>query len=171
MNTLRDILTGLTAAGLLAAALLAPSAASAHDPNGRLVVETVDLAILIDEPGLGLTNNLRIVDVRDQHAFAEGHIPGAVHLFADTVIDPQGPFDGALRDDAELVRLLSARDIQKENRVVIYGDHGGLYAARLFWVLSSLGYDDVAVLYGGWPKWWDEGHRVSDRIANIKAGS
>ena len=171
MNTLRNTLLSLTAAGLLAAALMAPSATSAHDPNGDLLVETVDLAVLIDEPGLGLTDNLRIVDVRDPFAFAEGHIPGAVHLFADTVIDPRGPFDGAFRDDAELVSLLSARDIQKGNRIVIYGDQGGLHATRLFWMLSTLGYDDVAILYGGWPKWWHEGHRVSDRIANLKAGS
>ncbi len=43
--------------------------------------------------------------------------------------------------------------VSRTNQVVVYDDAGGMFAARLWWLLKWLGHDKVAVLDGGWPAW------------------
>ncbi len=153
------------AAGLLLT-LAVPLPASAADyANPDLLVETEDLAGLANEANISAVfeggRELRIVDVRPREAYDEGHIPGAVHLGADDVVDPTGHIDGTLLLDAKLAEMLGALGIDRETRVVLYDDRGGFHAARLFWMLEYFGHRDVAILNGGYPKWVEEGRDVT----------
>ena len=78
-----------------------------------------------------------------------GHIPGAVNV-------PVGathlPGSQRLRDPGELRSLLLRANITRGRRLVCY-DQSGVAAAKLAWVLSLLGHDDVAVYDGGWADW------------------
>ena len=42
-----------------------------------------------------------------------------------------------------------------------YDANMGMWVARLWWMLRSFGFDDAAVLDGGWKKWTAEGRPVS----------
>ena len=46
--------------------------------------------------------------------------------------------------------------ISNTTRVVVYDDRGGIYAARLWYVLNVFGHSNVALLDGGWTKWTSE---------------
>jgi thiosulfate/3-mercaptopyruvate sulfurtransferase len=96
--------------------------------------------------------------------YAEAHIPGAVFLSLDD--DLSGPKTGQngrhpLPDPAALARRLGELGIDNHTQVIAYDDAGGMYAARLWWMLRWLGHDAVAVLDGGYRAWCDAGQPVS----------
>jgi thiosulfate/3-mercaptopyruvate sulfurtransferase len=80
-----------------------------------------------------------------------GHIPGAVNLPVASLTQPgTGLFQPAdrLRD-----ALLKA-NVTRSRRIVCY-DGSGVAAAKLAFILTLAGYDDVAVYDGGWAEWGD----------------
>lgn len=171
MSFHRTLASVAAAAGLLLT-VAAPLTASAADyANPGLLVETEDLAGLASEADVSAVfeggRELRIVDVRPREAYDAGHIPGAVHLGADDVVDPAGHVDGTLLPDAKLSEMLGALGIDRETRVVLYDDRGGFHAARLFWMLEYFGHRDAAILNGGYPKWVEEGRDVTTVVPQV----
>lgn len=97
--------------------------------------------------------------------FAEGHIPGAVHAHLDqhlsgvkTGTNGRHPLPKA----ADLVRWLGTQGVAFGAPVVAYDRSGGMYAARLWWLLRWLGHRQVRVLDGGWQAWVAAGGAVSN---------
>lgn len=80
-----------------------------------------------------------------------GHIPGAVNVPAARLAQPGGQ---GLRSPDELRTMLLRANVTRGRRLVCY-DASGVAAARLAFVLSLLGHDDVAVYDGGWAEWGD----------------
>jgi hypothetical protein len=76
----------------------------------------------------------RLVDIRDEKAFAEYHIPGAQNVPLATVLD------GGLG---------------RTEKIVLYGD-GGIHAAQAWMVLKGRGYTQVYTLLEGLDAWKDE---------------
>ena len=58
------------------------------------------------------------------------------------------------RDGDELRRMLLKANVTRGRRFVCY-DGSGVAAAKLAFVLTLLGHDDVAVYDGGWAEWGD----------------
>jgi thiosulfate/3-mercaptopyruvate sulfurtransferase len=78
-----------------------------------------------------------------------GHIPGAVNVpVATTTL----PATQRFRDGDEIRAELSRANVGRGRRAVCY-DVSGIGAAKLAFVLTLLGYDDVAVYDGGWADW------------------
>ena len=78
-----------------------------------------------------------------------GHIPGAVNLPVGATSEPGGQ---RLRDGEELRDLLHKANVTRGHRMVCY-DGSGVAAAKLAFVLTLLGHEDVAVYDGGWAEW------------------
>ena len=147
---------------LLIAVLVRPSLAQDY-ANPRLLMQTGDLATLLDDPGL------RILDVRSAEAYAESHIPGAFHLGADDVIDPDSHVEGDLLHATRLAAMLGALGVDRSTKVVLYDDNGGFHASRLFWMLEYFGHRRVALLNGGFPKWAKEGRDATRDVPQTEA--
>ncbi|WP_374485494.1 sulfurtransferase [Zoogloea sp.] len=91
-----------------------------------------------------------------RQAYADGHLPNA--LFLDLEEDLSGPCTGhngrhPLPDPQLLADKLGALGVSSNTQVVAYDDVGGMFAARLWWLLRWLGHDRVAVLNGGLQAW------------------
>jgi thiosulfate/3-mercaptopyruvate sulfurtransferase len=89
-------------------------------------------------------------------AYADGHLPGARFLHMDEELS--GPRTGQngrhpLPDPKVLAKRLGEIGIDSSKQVVAYDDAGGMYAARLWWLLNWLGHRNVAVLDGGMHAW------------------
>jgi thiosulfate/3-mercaptopyruvate sulfurtransferase len=69
---------------------------------------------------------------------------GAMHL----------PGTQRLRDAAELRDTLLRANVARGRRIITY-DGAGVAAAKLAFVLTVLGYEDVALYDGGWSEWGD----------------
>ena len=78
-----------------------------------------------------------------------GHIPGAVNVPVGATSMPGGQ---RLRDGADLRDQLHRANVVRGRRMVCY-DGSGISAAKLAFVLSLMGHDDVAVYDGGWADW------------------
>ena len=97
--------------------------------------------------------SLVVLDVRPADAFAAGHIPGAVQIDPNAVVDPASPVAGALRPLAELAEMLGGLGIAADREIVLYDDKGGFHASRLFWLLEYMGHRNVRLLDGGVQAW------------------
>jgi len=121
-----------------------------------------------------------VVDVRwylgkpgDGHAaYRAGHVPGAIFLDLDQdLADLAGygaPGRHPLPSPTAFRERMAAAGIADGRRVVGYDDVGGWVAARLWWMLDSLGYgrraiegEVVGVLDGGIGAWVSSGRSVA----------
>jgi 3-mercaptopyruvate sulfurtransferase SseA len=115
----------------------------------ELLVETDWLAAHLADPGV------RIVDMRPR-GYDVAHIPSAVHLDNRATRDPENRPSFVPRQEA-FERAMAAIGVSNGTRVVVYDERGGIYAARLWWLLNYYGHRHVALLDGGWAKWTKEG--------------
>ncbi len=86
--------------------------------------------------------------------FERAHVPGA--RFADlfTVFSDPGSPLLFTRPGADGIRRAAAETgIDDESTVVVYDRLTGAWAARIWWVLRSFGFDRVFVLDGGFDAW------------------
>lgn len=136
-----------------------PAAAEAAYPNDQLLVEVDWLAEHLDDP------NLRVLDVRGASAYAEGHIPGALHIplgdIASTINDIPLEFD-----QGEVQTALNQAGLRPDQTIVIYDDLGMMSASRMFWTLEYVGHPDARVLNGGWNAWDASSAEVSTETPN-----
>lgn len=100
-------------------------------------------------------------------AYAGGHIPGAHFLHLDR--DLSGPLNGKngrhpLPDAKVLAERLAGCGVGPQTQVVAYDDAGGMFAARLWWLLRWLGHERVAVLDGGLQAWSRAGQALSTAL-------
>jgi thiosulfate/3-mercaptopyruvate sulfurtransferase len=104
---------------------------------------------------------------RGRRAYAESHVPGARFLHLDD--DLSAPKTGTngrhpLPDPDTLMEKLGRAGVDARKQVVAYDAQGGMVAARLWWLLRSLGHLPVAVLDGGWNKWTAEARAQSAEL-------
>ena len=144
-------------------------------PTGRRDATSPLISVEALAPRIG-DPDLVLVDVRwylgrpgdGRAAYEAGHLPGAVFLDLDgDLADPAGfgapgrhplPTPAAF---AEIVRRIGVRD---GSTVVGYDDAGGWVAARLWWMLESLGFAGAVVLDGGIGAWTSAGHGLTTVI-------
>src|SRR3954465_3602687 len=110
----------------------------------------------------GADANVRIVDMR-QSGYAEGHVPGAVYLSPVAIRDAKAP-PTFLPTPAAFEQMMAKLGISNTTRVVVYDERGGLYAARLWWILNYYGHTNVALMDGGWIKWTAEQRASSTAV-------
>lgn len=126
-----------------------------------------DTLIGVDELALNLqTPGWRIVDCRfdladtqrGERDYAAAHIPGARYAHLDRDLSgPITPDSGRhpLPPAERLCAWLGEHAIEPAEQVVAYDDSGGTMAVRLWWLLRWFGYQNVALLDGGWQAWTD----------------
>ena len=105
-------------------------------------------------------------------AHQAGHLPGAVHLHLDS--DLSAPTTGRngrhpLPTPDQLLARLSALGFADDLPVVVYDASGGMYAARLWWMLRWLGHAAVQVLDGGLPAWRAAGGELQSGAVAARA--
>jgi thiosulfate/3-mercaptopyruvate sulfurtransferase len=118
--------------------------------------------LLVDTAWLSQHRNdpaIRIVDIRAR-GYADGHIPEAVFVDNNWIRNPKAP-PTFLPTPQEFEALMSKLGISNDTRVIVYDERGGIYAARLWWILNHYGHANVALLDGGWVKWLAEERAVT----------
>ena len=114
----------------------------------ELLLEPGDLAARLRDP------NLRLVDVRPQAAYDEGHLPGAVRL-DESLLRSDKDKETYLPSPEEIAGIVKALGIGPRTHVVAY-DTDYRSAARLWYVLRVHGTSRVSLLQGGIRRWTAE---------------
>jgi len=106
-----------------------------------------------------------------REAYTAGHLPGAVfadmeHELSGQKRDADGAFRGRhpLPEKDAFIELLRSWGVNEGTQVVAYDAHGGMFAARLWWMLRWIGHEAVAVLDGGVPAWQSAGLPLSTDV-------
>jgi thiosulfate/3-mercaptopyruvate sulfurtransferase len=116
----------------------------------------------------GADANVRIVDMR-MGGFADGHVPGAVYVSPGAIRDANSP-PTFLPTPAAFEAMMAKLGISNTTRVVVYDERGGIYAARLWWILNYYGHSNVALMNGGWIKWKAEGRPTTTEAPAVASG-
>ncbi|NUM54637.1 MAG: sulfurtransferase [Candidatus Hydrogenedentes bacterium] len=121
-------------------------------------------SLLVSTADVDRLNNALLVDARPADAYAAAHIPGALHLDVATLSETRDGVAGLLKPLDAVRRMLGGAGIDPAKRIVVYSamdtpsDLSSV--ARLFWILEYVGYQNVAVLDGGFAKWTAEGRKT-----------
>jgi len=116
----------------------------------------------------GADANVRIVDMR-QSGYADGHVPGAIYVSPVAIRDAKAP-PTFLPTPAVFEALMASLGVGDATRVIVYDERGGIYAARLWWILNYFGHSNVALMNGGWIKWTAEGRPASRATPELATG-
>ena len=101
----------------------------------------------------GLLDDYRVIDVREEAAYAKGHIPNAERW-------PAGE-EGGVRTAGLVAKKLGLLAVRPAMSIVIYDETVTPAAAHLWWDLVRAGHQNVAVLDGGLRGYRDEGNATT----------
>jgi len=137
------------------------------------LITTGELAEILDRPSLRLFDcttylepapegsGVPYIAVPGRHSFEAGHIPGADFL------DLQGEFSDSRTElrfmmppVAQLETAFGRHGICADSEVVLYSIGTAMWATRFWWMLKSLGFENLTVLDGGLDKWKLEGRAI-----------
>lgn len=114
-------------------------------------------------------SDLRVVDASrflpdsGRNAAAEyeaGHIPGAVFMDLEHLVDTNSAIDNTLPPAEKFASRMQSLGLGDGSRIVLYDDSPLKSAARAWFMLTMFGAHDVALLDGGIAKWKAEGRSV-----------
>jgi len=140
------------------------------------IISCDELSSLID------SENTVVIDTRfslqdkeeGRRLYFENHIPEAFYAHLDEDLSGEIISGKTGRHPwptmEKMIRLFSNWGINEDSQVVVYDQHHGGIAARLWALLLSCGHENVAVLNGGWKKWITENFRGSTTIPELKQG-
>jgi len=124
-----------------------------RDPDLRVFDRT---GVLLPDPG-GIFRS-----ESGRSRYEEGHVLGAGYLDLHAELsDPNGRFLYTVPSAERFAGAMSRRGVGPGMRVVVYSADGPAWATRVWWLLRLHGFDDAAVLDGGWERWVAEGRPVS----------
>jgi thiosulfate/3-mercaptopyruvate sulfurtransferase len=142
-------------------------------PERNGLITTAELAAILDQPDLRLFDcttyleyqpagsDIPYIAVPGRHTFEAAHIPGADFLdLQGEFSDPNTTLRFMMPDIAQLEAAFGGHGIGANSRVVLYSIGTAMWATRFWWMLSSLGFEDVSVLDGGLDKWKAESRAI-----------
>jgi thiosulfate/3-mercaptopyruvate sulfurtransferase len=138
----------------------------------QYLVETDWLAKHLGDPGLRVlecTVYLHPADVpggfrveSGRAKWAESHIPGAGFVdLQEELSDRTSRLRFMMPPAAQFAEAMGRAGVGEGVRVVLYDRAVNMWAARIWWMLRAFGFDDAAVLNGGFRKWTLEGRPVA----------
>ena len=136
---------------------------SQHINDPDLVV--LDCSVLIEQdPEVGFRS------VNGRANYEKGHIPtaGFADLMGD-LSDTDSPYQFAVPAPEQFVAAMSALGVGDDTRVVLYDSYNSAWAARVWWMLRWIGFDNAALLDGGVNAWTAAGHALSTEPPNRPA--
>jgi len=135
----------------------------ADDP--KTLVSTAWLAAHLKDPDLRLLDASWYLPEAGRNAkdeYNEAHIPGARFFDIDEISDQRSDLPHMAPPIEKFMSRMRAMGVGDGHQIVIYDGAGLLSAARVWWLFKLMGFETVAVLDGGFPKWKAEGHAVED---------
>ena len=121
--------------------------------------------------------DLRVIDAsmflasqgRDARAEYEAeHIPGAVFLDLDDVVDSDNPAPHMLPPEHKFASRMQSLGLGDGSRFVVYDNSPLHSSARAWWMLKTFGAHYAAILDGGMQKWKAEGRPVESGRPHVR---
>jgi thiosulfate/3-mercaptopyruvate sulfurtransferase len=102
----------------------------------------------------------------------ESHIPNSIYVDVGAELSDQThEFTLMMPDPEALVATLKQKGIGDDTAVICYDRSNHAWAARVWWMLRVCGFDNAAVLDGGWKKWLAENREVSTELTSYPSAA
>ncbi|MEJ8405971.1 3-mercaptopyruvate sulfurtransferase [Brevundimonas vesicularis] len=122
------------------------------------LISTTDLAARLGAPDLRIVDGSWHLDGRDARAdFEQNHIPGAVFFDLDAISDHGSSLPHMMPTPEAFGASVGALGLSVDDQIVVYDTTGLFSAARVWWMLKTMGATRVQVLDGGLPRWREDG--------------
>jgi thiosulfate/3-mercaptopyruvate sulfurtransferase len=123
-------------------------------PGLRIFDVSVYLTVNPDGPGYITESGLA--------KWSEAHIPGAGFLdVLQEFSDNSSGVGFAMLPVERFAELAGRHGIGDDTTVVLYSGQSVMWSARMWWMLRTVGFENAAILDGGWEKWEREQRPVT----------
>ena len=174
------MLSRILTRGLLATMLMLTffSVSALSETNSALVT-TEWLAKQMDDPNLVILDcTVKMMpdgkggmqSISGFEDYQAGHIPSAG--FADlktSLCDVSSEMNFAMPTAEQFCELMGKLGVGDDSRVVLYDGFNSVWAARVWWMLRWVGFDNAVILDGGFKAWKAEDRPVSTKPATHAA--
>jgi len=126
-----------------------PATYEARPPEETMLISAAEAAAAVDTDAL-------IVDTREAWEYEEGHVPGAIRLDWQELVDEESR---GLKPRADIEAILDERGIAPDRRVILYCNTARRIS-HTYVVLRHLGYDDLAFYEGSLTEWERQGRPI-----------
>ena len=100
--------------------------------------------------------------VSGQDEWNKSHIPGSIFVDVKTTLsDTEHEVELMMPAPEKFIETMKMLGVGDDTHVVLYDRGNHAWATRVWWMLRVCGFDNVAVLNGGWNKWLAEANAVS----------
>ena len=107
-----------------------------------------------------------------RNAWSESHIPGSQFVdVLDELSDKEATYPFMMPSAQQFADAMSSYGIDDSTQVILYDAGATIWATRVWWMLRAFGFDQAAVLNGGWVKWQQEGQPITADGATYPAGN
>jgi thiosulfate/3-mercaptopyruvate sulfurtransferase len=131
-------------------------------PELRLIECSVVLRALPDRSDFRVESARPVYDM--------GHLPGAVFIDpAAELSDPASGLRFTLPTPSRVAEAFGRIGVGPGTFAVLYCRDHNVFAARLWWMLRAIGWNDAAVLDGGFARWVAEGRPVTTDVRHYPA--
>ncbi len=151
------------------------------------VISTAWLADHLGEPGLRIYDVSLYVEYKGDSGtsfggynldsetprkeWSEAHIPGSNFIDINRdLFDSDNPVPFMMPDPEVFADAISANGVADGTGVVLFSKGSMMWATRIWYMLRSIGFENAAILDGGWEKWQREGRPTDDAPTLYPAG-
>jgi thiosulfate/3-mercaptopyruvate sulfurtransferase len=100
------------------------------------------------------------------------HIPGAGFLdVSKDLSDQHSDVAFTMPSPQQFATIMANHGVSDDSTVVLYNKGFPMWATRVWWMLRSIGFDNVAVLDGGYEKWKKEGRPTTAEVKRHAPGT
>ena len=110
--------------------------------------------------------NYKLLDTRTFSIYSKGHIPHAINFPIDLTYEDMQE-NGKLTNPFSMQKIIQARGLNANDKLVIYDDGSFFNAARLFWALEVYGFKNVKLLNAGYQQWMQKKYKSSIQIPQL----
>lgn len=131
----------------------------------KVLVEPAELSGMLD------TDGVVVIDTRAPDAYAAGHIPGAVNIHEIFTYLAASSEEGLAELQETFAKAFGAAGLSGDETAVIYEDSmtGGFgQSCRGYFLLKYLGYENAAILHGGFLAWKEEELPISTVLPTVE---
>ncbi len=94
---------------------------------------------------LKANKSLVVIDVNGADIYGKQHIQGAINI-PHKELYKAGPVEGQIKPAEELAVIFGKKGVSNTSKIVLYDDGSSKYNSRVWWILKSVGANDVSLL-------------------------
>jgi thiosulfate/3-mercaptopyruvate sulfurtransferase len=103
--------------------------------------------------------------------WAKSHIPGSNFIdLKSELFDSNHSIPFMMPPPESFAEAIASRGVSENTSVILFSKGCPMWATRVWWMLRSIGFDNVAVLDGGWEKWARENHPTDNVVSKYPKG-